>query len=355
MPATRRVWLTFVHASGYTRQGCAPSDTIDRMRLIRDGVRQVDKSRDRAAPSGRRQVAVSSGIPAVAAGNRLLARHRQTSGADVPAGVHASGRAALQRRWVSSGQPHEYYWEGRSAPDVPLPPGGRVVAAPALGSLPPPLSRPHDMRSWRTDSSLDANAELHLLADAADRHERGVGLSYAGPIEDTGMGPVPVDPRVPARVAGHIPPWRRETGTGGANEYERNHPEWGRRGPSEVGHGNGNAQIGPISDQAINTASISHGANSQMMAADGAITGNADIITNTRFGVRPGTRHAEWIDQRFAHRSYPNEPLHDERIDASRGRMSGREWDENRRRAELLSPANVDAAVTLRSMFDNHR
>jgi hypothetical protein len=120
----------------------------------------------------------------------------------------------------------------------------------------------------------------------------------------------------------------------------------------EIGHAMGHGQGGKQTQSASNLAAISQGANSQMMAADDAISGNSAIIVDTSFHLHPSTYVAQFIHQRFYHADDPARPIYDLWIDAHRPRMTRSEWDIGQEGGSDFS-ARLSAAETIVSAYQH--
>lgn len=139
------------------------------------------------------------------------------------------------------------------------------------------------------------------------------------PVFTMGMGPTRVKSRVPRRDSSYRTMARRLTGTASATEHAK---DTGFTPPGVRGlewlHLNGHGQVGAAAENPLNLVGGSHGANSQMMEADKALSGNKNVSMDNRSRVFAGTRVAMDIDQGFYHRDLPGERIHLQTIQGMR-------------------------------------
>jgi hypothetical protein len=260
----------------------------------------------------------------------------------------------IQARWIKvegSGDPGQYYWEGRGDPDGDPPNGGARVDAPPLGQMEDTHSGRSggSMKSLRTDADHD-EADLGLLAHFGSQAASGKGVFYPGPVETRGLGPTPVQSSVPHRDPGE----HRTTFshmTGGISSSTQYQQQLGTAEPGtsyQILHGMGHGEGGKQTQSASNLASASEGANTEMIPFDKAISGNPDVIVDTSFDMRPGTQRAERIRQKFSHKYHPYMPFHDRVIDGDRPRPTRSEYEGWEKEASSYKdPKELGGLVTL--------
>ncbi|MDB5678836.1 MAG: hypothetical protein JWM94_1838 [Sphingomonas bacterium] len=265
----------------------------------------------------------------------------------------APSQGVIQARWVPGPGPGQVHWVGRSDEEHrPGPPEGmEVVDVPLETGLAMPAASGHrSMRGLYTQPDAPTLG-LDNLVHAAANVEQGRGLAYTGPAEVRGIGAQPVLAAVPHRDPNeHRTVFRQNTGFSSANDYNA---DLGLQRPGinyQIGHGMGHGQGGAATQDIDNLATISQGANGEMIPFDNAISGNTDVIVNTSFNMRPNTHRAESVQQTFAHRDYPDDPFHNRLIDADRPLPSSSEWDSFQAQASRFAPDALDAAATMISM-----
>jgi Domain of unknown function (DUF4157) len=286
---------------------------------------------------------------------------RAAQGAPAPAsppapqvGPAPAPAPVLQARWKyveGSGDPGQYYWEGRDDPSGAPPNGGAAVPRPALQQMEDTHSGRSggSMKSLRTDADHDL-ASLNLLAHVGSQAASGKGLFYSGPTEQRGLGPTPVQSSIPHRDPGeHRTIFSRMTGgEPSSTQYQQQLGTAEPKTSYQILHGMGHGEGGKQTQDPLNLASASEGANTEMIPFDKAISGNPDVIVDTSFDMRPGTHRAERIRQRFSHRYHPYMPFHDRVIDADRPRPTRSEYEAWEEEASHFSnPKELGATVTL--------
>ncbi len=272
----------------------------------------------------------------------------------------ATGMCVVQARWIyvaNSGNPGNYYWEGRSDPNVPPPNGGQAIPAPELMHL----EDTHQARSGVNIRSLRTNEDdqldsLKTLAHYSHQLSNQQGIYYDGPTEVRGLGPTPVLVNVPYRDPNeHRTVFKQMSGFNSSTQYQES---LGMRAPNtdyEILHAMGHGEGGPITQAPNNLASASHGANTEMIPFDNAISGNPNVLVDTRFHVRSGTHRAERIEQSFSHIDFPNDPFHHRVIDGDRPPVTRSEYDQLVEESQRFTdPRDLDAAVTLEHMWQGY-
>ncbi|THD35867.1 MAG: hypothetical protein E7773_07920 [Sphingomonas sp.] len=265
----------------------------------------------------------------------------------------APSHAVIQARWMPGPGAGQVHWVGRSdeASRPPPPDGMEVVDVPLETGVEMGTASGHrSMRGLYTQPD-SPTAGLDMLAHAAALAQQNRGLAYSGPTEQRGLGPQPVLATIPHRDPGaHRTIFSQNSGYSSATAYN-NSLGLGLPGTNyQIGHGMGHGQGGAATQDINNLATISQGANGEMIPFDNAISGNTDVVVNTSFNMRPGTHRAESVHQSFAHRDYPDDPFHDRMIDADRPLPSSSEWDSFHHQASRFAPDALDAAATMISM-----
>ncbi|WP_244239105.1 hypothetical protein [Corallococcus carmarthensis] len=215
-------------------------------------------------------------------------------------------------------------------------------------------ARTGDMSSLRTtkDSPEDG---LNLLAHVSSQAHDKKGLFFEGSMERRGLGPQPVLTAVPDRDKGeHTQVFRTMTGgEPSSTKYQEKLGTADKDTPYEILHGMGHGEGGKKTQSAQNLASASHGANTAMIPADKAISGNPDILVDTRFNVRPGTHRAESVDQTFIHKDRPTEPIFQQRIDGDLPKVTTSQYKQLQQQAEFLKDRDaLSGAVQLLNLKD---
>jgi hypothetical protein len=214
-------------------------------------------------------------------------------------------------------------------------------------------ARTGDMSSLRTvkDGPEDRlNTLAHYGSQARDKK----GLFYEGPTEKRGLGPQPVLTSVPDRDKGeHTKVFKEMTGgEPSSTKYQQRLGTADRGTDYEILHGMGHGEGGSKTQSRQNLASASHGANTAMIPADKAISGNPDIRVDTRFNVRPDTHRAESVDQRFFHKDRPGQPIYEKRIDGDMPRVTTSQYKQLQAEAEHLKDPRLDVAVAMLNLKD---
>ncbi|WP_244226909.1 hypothetical protein [Corallococcus aberystwythensis] len=169
-------------------------------------------------------------------------------------------------------------------------------------------------------------------------------------MERRGLGPQPVLTSVPDRDKGeHTNVFRTMTGgEPSSTKYQQSLGTADGNTPYEILHGMGHGEGGKKTQSAQNLASASHGANTAMIPADKAISGNPNILVDTGFNVRPGTHRAESVDQIFIHKDRHHEPIFQQRIDGDLPKVTTSQYKQLQKQTEFLKDGKtLDAAVTL--------
>ncbi|RKI40351.1 hypothetical protein D7Y27_20535 [Corallococcus sp. AB004] len=215
-------------------------------------------------------------------------------------------------------------------------------------------ARTGDMSSLRTTQDTPQDG-LNLLAHVGSQAKDKKGLFYEGSVERRGLGPQQVLTAVPDRDKGeHTNVFKGMTqGEPSSTKYQKNLGTADGDTPYEILHGMGHGEGGKKTQSAQNLASASHGANTAMIPADKAISGNPDILVDTRFNVRPGTHRAESVDQTFFHKDRPTEPIFQQRIDGDLPKVTTSQYKQLQKDAEFLKDRErLSAAVDLLNFHD---
>ncbi|MBN9685656.1 MULTISPECIES: hypothetical protein [unclassified Corallococcus] len=215
-------------------------------------------------------------------------------------------------------------------------------------------ARTGDMSSLRTTQDTPEDG-LNLLAHVGSQAKDKKGLFFEGPVERRGLGPQQVLTSVPDRDKGeHTNVFRGMTGgEPSSTKYQKKIGTADGDTPYEILHGMGHGEGGKQTQTPQNLASASHGANTAMIPADKAISGNPNILVDTRFNVRPGTQRAESVDQTFFHKDRPTEPIYQKRIDGDLPKVTTSQYKQLQQEAEYLKDRDaLDAAVQLLNLKD---
>lgn|GEM_PF-4036270 len=216
-------------------------------------------------------------------------------------------------------------------------------------------ARHSNMEALRTvkDSPTD---NLNTLAHYASQESKQKGFNAPGPLDSRGLGPQAVLASVPERDKGeHTKVFSQMTG--GETSSTKYQQQLGTAEPNtryEILHGMGHGEGGKKTQAPNNLASASHGANTAMIPPDKAISGNPDVIVDTTFAMRPNTQRAEYVDQRFFHRDFPDQPFFHQRIDGDRPPVTASEYQRMKEQASQFSdPDTLRGAAHLMNLRKN--
>ncbi|MFP2961804.1 hypothetical protein ACLEPN_29400 [Myxococcus sp. 1LA] len=213
-------------------------------------------------------------------------------------------------------------------------------------------ARPANMEALRTvkDSPLD---NLNMLAHYASQASNQKGLFATGPLDSKGLGPQQVLTSVPDRDKGeHTKVFGKMTGgETSSTKYQQKLGTAEPRTDYEILHGMGHGEGGKKTQSPNNLASASHGANTAMIPPDKAISGNPDVMVDTKFAMRPGTQRAEYVDQRFFHKDFPDQPFFQQRIDGDRPKVTQSEYNKLKEQsAQFSDPDTLRGAAHLMNL-----
>jgi hypothetical protein len=205
------------------------------------------------------------------------------------------------------------------------------------------------MKSLRTRADYpEQNLDLlaHFSSQALDKR----GVFYEGPLEERGLGPQRVQSSIPHRDPNEHRKIFSQM-TGGQASATQHQVDLGTALPEtkyNIGHGMGHGEGGQKTQNRRNLASISEGANTMMIPSDKAVSGNPDVIVDSRHYVRPGTHRAEYTVQSYAHKDFPDDPFHETMIDGDLPVPTRSMYEEMEERVAMhTDPKDLDAAAHL--------
>ncbi|WP_228564848.1 hypothetical protein [Myxococcus sp. AB036A] len=203
-------------------------------------------------------------------------------------------------------------------------------------------ARPANMEALRTEKD-GPNDNLNMLAHYGSQAASKKGIFASGPLDPRGLGPQQVQTAVPDRDKGeHTQVFGKMTGgETSSTKYQQKLGTAEPRTDYEILHGMGHGEGGKKTQSPNNLASASHGANTAMIPPDKAISGNPDVIVDTKFAMRPGTQRAEYVDQRFFHKDFPDQPFFQQRIDGDRPKVTQSEYKQLKEQVAPLSDAEL--------------
>jgi hypothetical protein len=205
------------------------------------------------------------------------------------------------------------------------------------------------MANLRTvaDDSMPAD---YLLTHHVEQMRNNRGLFYNGDLELRGLGKTRVKSAIEARDPREHTQRFTEM-TGGESSSTQYQKSLGTARPDtdyEILHGMGHGQGGKQTQVPTNLASASHGANSEMIPPDDAISGNTHVSVDTKFLLRPHTERAERIVMAYHHDEEPDPhiPFYHNTIDGDRPKMTRSEYRRHAKGEEITdSSTPSDDAV----------
>ncbi|GAA0274320.1 hypothetical protein GCM10009127_13520 [Alteraurantiacibacter aestuarii] len=245
-----------------------------------------------------------------------------------------------QRGWNFDHENEIAEWQGRG-PRTPLEDTGYghyTEREQQLLQMPDEHKGGHggSMKSLRTHHAVPEEA-LNQLSDVAYMASARLGRYYEGPTEYSGLDPSPVKASVGHRDKNaHRKEFRRATGEASATRYQQASGDYVPGTDYEILHAHGVGEVGKVSQQIVNLASASQGANSQMIPYDKAISGNPRIRVGSYFQKKKGTHQAVAIHQVYYHEAMGDQPIFHQQVEPHRPEMSREEYEYHEAQAERL-------------------